>query len=121
MNWSPMYWRTAFFAAFVVAIACGFFFLGNRIFTNTTAIEKACILIDNKLTENQNQAANPDSRQSILVSSIIRNMTSEEFRRFQQAESLVPENIDCKEAAHDPKNIKATPHVTTTTPPPKGP
>lgn len=109
----PGYWRTAAFVAFVVSVAVGFFLIGNRVVTNTTAIEKGCILLNNKIVESQQEQANPNSRTSVLVGTIIRLMTPEEFRRFQQAPSMTLTNINCEHLADHPNEIRAIPTDTT--------
>lgn len=109
----PSYWRTAAFAAFVASVAVGFFLLGNQVFSNSTAIEKSCILLDNKVVESQQQAADPDSRTGILVSTIIKQMDAETYRRFQQAPAMELARIPCEHLAEHPEEIRATPTTTT--------
>lgn len=112
----PSYWRTIAFTLFVIAISGAFFYIGNQVFTNTTAIEKGCILLNNKITEGQAQQADPNSQTSVLVGTILRVMNEEEYRRFQKADPMTLKNINCHEIAEHPDGIHAVPTVTLTTP-----
>lgn len=108
---NPMYWRTSFFVVCIICVAGGFFTLGNRIFSNSQAIEKACILLDNKIVEQQRVQADPNSRTSILVGAIVRLMTKEEFEKFQRAPSMTLTRVTCDRDALE--HIRATPVSTT--------
>jgi uncharacterized protein YgbK (DUF1537 family) len=114
--WKITYWRSAFFALFVVLVAGGMFLLGSQVFTNSSAIEKGCVLLNNKINESAAQSADPNSQTAVLIGTIVRVMTEEEFRRLQKAPPMQLPPVNCKQVADDPESIRAEPTVTVTTP-----
>lgn len=119
-EWPLKYWRTAALGLGVLAVAACFAVLGSIAFTNHKAIEKSCILLNNKILDSQQQAQDPRSPTYYLIQTIFEQMPSERQRKYLDAVDnypagqLQPDN--CRKIANEPDSIRARPKLIPRTP-----
>jgi hypothetical protein len=112
------YWRTVAFILFVLAVATNFYGVSTRAHSNkiaieksTEAVQKSCILLNNKILEATQKAADPKGPTAVLVQAIARRMTERELQELARARKHNPTGdltpIDCQKIASHPEDIRA--------------
>lgn len=112
LNESDLLLRTIGLVLSVIAAMVVVFIIVNRVNKNTTAIEKGCVLLNNAIVKSSTTgAAGQPKATRILLESIIRNMTPEEKKAYNEALRQPPDLssflVDCVKVAKHPEKIKA--------------